>query len=85
MLRFGRRGRENLSTLTGNDFAVSNNGNGTLYVYEATDEKTKKQKKHQDIQIIIKPPMEECMKLKVNIQVIFQLKFSIDFNSILCS
>lgn len=29
-------------TLTRNDFAVSNNGNGTLYVYEATDEKKTK-------------------------------------------
>lgn len=45
MLLFGRRGRENLATLTRDDFAVTKNGNGTLYVYKATDEKTKN---HQD-------------------------------------
>lgn len=45
MLHFGRRGRENLSTLTRSDFAVQQNADGILYVYKTKDEKTKN---HQD-------------------------------------
>jgi hypothetical protein len=45
MLHFGRRGRESLASLTRNHFAVTRNGNGDLYVYKTTDQKTKN---HQD-------------------------------------
>jgi hypothetical protein len=45
MLHFGRRGRENLTTLTRKDFAVKQGDGGLLYVYKTTDEKTKN---HQD-------------------------------------
>ena len=45
MLHFGRRGRENLSTLTRDDFAVTRNERGDLFVYKTKDEKTKN---HQD-------------------------------------
>lgn len=41
MLHFGRRGTENLSTLTRSNFAVQQNADGILYVY-------KKTKNHQD-------------------------------------
>ncbi|XP_033759203.1 uncharacterized protein LOC117341461 [Pecten maximus] len=45
MLHFGRRGRENLATLTRQDFAVGRDDEGALYVYKTTDELTKN---HQD-------------------------------------
>lgn len=45
MLYFGRRGRENLSVLTRDDFAVTTDAEGALYVYMKRDEKTKN---HQD-------------------------------------
>lgn len=45
MLHFGRRGRENLATLTRQDFAVSRDDEGLMYVYKTTDEQTKN---HQD-------------------------------------
>lgn len=45
MLHFGRRGRENLSNLTRRHFAVTQNEEGTLYVYKVVDERTKN---HQD-------------------------------------
>ena len=45
MLHFGRRGRENLATLTRTDFAVTRDDEGSLYVYETRDEQ---RKNHQD-------------------------------------
>ena len=45
MLHFGRRGRENLSTLTRTDFAVTRDDEGSLYVDETRHEQTKN---HQD-------------------------------------
>jgi hypothetical protein len=45
MLHFGRRGRENLATVTGQDFAVTRGEGNLLYVYKTKDEKTKN---HQD-------------------------------------
>ncbi|XP_052098825.1 uncharacterized protein LOC127733511 [Mytilus californianus] len=41
MIHFGRRGRENLATLTRQDFAVQPDPEGTLYVYKTHDELTK--------------------------------------------
>ncbi|CAC5415023.1 unnamed protein product [Mytilus coruscus] len=41
MIHFGRRGRENLSTLTRKDFAVQPDPEGTLYIYKTHDELTK--------------------------------------------
>lgn len=41
MIHFGRRGRENLASLTRKDFAVTKDAEGTLYVYKCTDEATK--------------------------------------------
>ncbi|XP_063442973.1 uncharacterized protein LOC134723282 [Mytilus trossulus] len=41
MIHFGRRGRENLTTLTRQDFAVQPDPEGTLYVYKTHDELTK--------------------------------------------
>ncbi|XP_062607914.1 uncharacterized protein LOC134269726 [Saccostrea cucullata] len=45
MLHFGRRGRENLSSLTRKDFAVMRGEGNQLFVYKTKDEKTKN---HQD-------------------------------------
>ena len=45
MLHFGRRGRENLSSLTRKDFAVQRGSDNLLYVYKTSDERTKN---HQD-------------------------------------
>ncbi|VDH93435.1 Hypothetical predicted protein, partial [Mytilus galloprovincialis] len=41
MIHFGRRGRENLATLTRQDFAVQPDPEGTLYIYKTHDELTK--------------------------------------------
>jgi hypothetical protein len=41
MVHFGRRGRENLPSLTRKDFAVLQNYDGVLFVYKTTDEKNK--------------------------------------------
>lgn len=41
MLHFGRRVRENLSSLTRQHFAVQRDANGKFYVYQVIDEKTK--------------------------------------------
>jgi hypothetical protein len=41
MIHFGRRGRENLASLTRKDFAVKQDSDGALYVYKTTDEQTK--------------------------------------------
>lgn len=41
MLHFGRRGRENLANLTRSDFAVKQDDEGILYVYQTKDEQTK--------------------------------------------
>jgi hypothetical protein len=41
MIHFGHRGRENLASLTGKDFAVKQDSDGALYVYKTTDEQTK--------------------------------------------
>ena len=41
MLHFGRRGRENLKSLKCNDFAVTKDAEGELYVYSVHDESTK--------------------------------------------
>jgi hypothetical protein len=41
MLHFGRRGRENLASLTRKDFAVQQNSDGVLFVYKTTDEENK--------------------------------------------
>ncbi|XP_063436822.1 uncharacterized protein LOC134718258 [Mytilus trossulus] len=41
MIHFGRRGKENLVTLTRQDFAVQPDTEGTLYVYKTHDELTK--------------------------------------------
>ena len=38
---FGRRGRENLASLTRKDFAVKQYSDGALFVYKTTDEQTK--------------------------------------------
>jgi hypothetical protein len=40
-VHFGRRGRENLASLTRKDFAVKQDSRGALYVYKTTDEQTK--------------------------------------------
>ncbi|CAG2187028.1 unnamed protein product [Mytilus edulis] len=41
LIHFGRRGRENLATLTRQDFAVQPDPEGTLYVHKTHDELTK--------------------------------------------
>jgi hypothetical protein len=38
MIHFGRRGRENLASLTRKYFAVKQDSDGALYVYKTTDE-----------------------------------------------
>lgn len=45
MLYFGRRGRENIHELKIDDFAVTSDGDGRLYIYKVRDEVTKN---HQD-------------------------------------
>jgi hypothetical protein len=38
LIHFGRRGRENLASLTRKDFAVKQDSDCALYVYKTTDE-----------------------------------------------
>ena len=42
MVYFGRRGRENMRDLKVDDFAASRDGEGSLFIYMAKDEVTKK-------------------------------------------
>ena len=41
MIHFGRRGRENLRNFERDGFAVTRDGDGSLYVYKVKDELTK--------------------------------------------
>jgi len=41
MIHFGRRGRENIRNLERYDFAVTRDGEGSMYFYKVKDELTK--------------------------------------------
>lgn len=41
MIHFGRRGRENIRNLERDDFAVTRDGEGSMYFYKVKDELTK--------------------------------------------
>jgi len=51
MLHFGRRGRENLSNLTRQHFAVQRDADGKFYVYQGIDEKTKNHQSDSEVSV----------------------------------